>query len=268
MTFRMEAAPSQVLNNLPSTDSHHLDSSCPSKRFDDALLILERAHSFRPYDLKDLRTPFENGAVRVKEVLMWAAGALLALSALMLVLFYNSDALRGSQSYMYAVLGLALISELSVVIWLMIDLVLGAWWAISLSKRLPLQEAGEARHDLDLARQLLEFDTESLGVASAWLEIKLGRMHSRIALVFGSADKVALLSLAGMGWTLWNTVKDIDVQSWLGVLLQLSLAFLGGVALGGVMLRRRVDRLTYQRDVLKLATLSGAPSSGAPAPGR
>jgi len=110
----------------------------------------------------------------------------------------------------------------------------------------------EIEHDSTHARKLLIFDRQLLERTDAWLSIRIARIKDRLGFFLGGADKVAILALGSMGWATLNTLKSLQ-NTWQQNGFLYGAAFLGGLAIGGVMLNVIVQRYTYQRDLLALA---------------
>lgn len=110
----------------------------------------------------------------------------------------------------------------------------------------------EIDHDSEQAKKLLIFDKKTLEKTDSWLSIRITRIRERLGFFLGGADKVAILALGSMGWATVNAIKNLE-QGWQQDLFLYGVAFLGGLAIGGVMLNLIVRRYTYQRDLLALA---------------
>lgn len=113
---------------------------------------------------------------------------------------------------------------------------------------------------------LRTYPPEILEEAAKYLRLKISRMKGRISLFFGSPDKAALFSLAGMGWLVFKELspknKDALLSNFsLGVLnvetmVFYAIAFLTGIALGSVIMNGMIQRYSYQLDILDLARSS------------
>ncbi len=120
------------------------------------------------------------------------------------------------------------------------------------------RKGGEIRawrcaRDMHFGAELACQKAQELDLADKWLEKETRRIEARLAFFFGSADKVALLALVGAGWAAWKDVLGSALSS-SGSAIWFGLAFLSGVALGGLALRRSLNELMYQRDLISLAT--------------
>lgn len=115
-------------------------------------------------------------------------------------------------------------------------------------------------HDMKLARRMLKFTEGSVEYSRKVLEIKLRRIDSRIADFFGGGDKVALLSLAGIGWALYKEGSDLG-KLFVGLPVAYSyavygvLAFLFGVCVGAFAIKAVSKKCHYALEILELSDL-------------
>lgn len=236
-----------ALTSAAATGSRGVASPPPG-----ALKLLERMQTMREFDPAVMRTPLENRMRKVGEVALWLSGALLVLTVLLVAPVFFVDGLKSVRSYGNAVMVLAGLSMLVPTVWMALDAGVGMWSMLKLGSRLARQELSEAQHDFAHVSLLMDEEDESVAECAGWLDVKMGRILARIALFFGSLDKVALFSLAGLGWSAWNVFKDNQIDNWQAMLVQWGLALLGGLALAGLALRQRVLRLAYYRELLTL----------------
>jgi|GEM_PF-4018252 len=114
---------------------------------------------------------------------------------------------------------------------------------------------------------LQAYPKETLEEAARYLRLKISRLRNRISLFFGSPEKAALFSLAGMGWLVFKEVNpknkdallaNISIGEWnVETLIFYIIAFLTGIALGSVMMNAVIQKYLYQLEVLELAQASG-----------
>ena len=110
----------------------------------------------------------------------------------------------------------------------------------------------EVEHDSRNATQLVAFGKKLLERTDKLLAIKINRLKEHLGFFLGGADKIAIFALAGMGWTALKEIQSIGV-GWRYDVFVYGLAFMGGLAFGGVLLNVVVRRYNYQRDLLALA---------------
>ncbi len=108
----------------------------------------------------------------------------------------------------------------------------------------------EMEFDLSMAKELKKFQPEKLKIAQQILETKIARIQARLMFFLGGADKIAILSLAVMGWAAWNEFPKFTNHSEYNV-LYMGVAFLGGLSIGGVMLNVVMHRYIYYVEIIK-----------------
>lgn len=109
----------------------------------------------------------------------------------------------------------------------------------------------EIAHDLRMAAKLRGFDLKTLKSGERWLEIKLGRLRYRLAVMFGNSDKIAIFTLATLVISA-EKLNAIDVKA---LSIQgVTLSFVVGAVIGGILISTiTVTRLRYQKEIVSLA---------------
>lgn len=115
-------------------------------------------------------------------------------------------------------------------------------------------------HDIKLARKVMKYTEGSVRYCRKVLETKLKRIESRMADFFGGGDKVALLSLAGMGWALYKEGADIEklLAGWPSAFSYAfygALAFLFGMCIGAIAVKAVSRKCHYALEILELSEL-------------
>jgi len=110
----------------------------------------------------------------------------------------------------------------------------------------------EIEHDFCHAKVLIGFERRAIEKTDKLLAIKVERLKGHVGFVLGSADKVAIFALAGMGWAALKEIQQVGT-GWRHDVLIYGLAFTGGLAIGGVLLNDVIRRYSYQRDLLAIA---------------
>lgn len=110
----------------------------------------------------------------------------------------------------------------------------------------------EAAHDHRMARRLAQFPAASLLAADAWIEQKVRRLERRQLRFMGSPDKLGVVALLAAAWSVWSGNTQA-LTTWQPSPLLFGSAFVAGLAIGSVATSKVIDRLLYQRDVLRLA---------------
>lgn len=110
----------------------------------------------------------------------------------------------------------------------------------------------EIQHDLWHVLELVGNSTETLEQVQRHLDLKIERSKNRIQQFMGSPDKIAMFSLAGMGF---SVLKEFPLNStvWSNNWFQYGLAFLTGISIGGILLNAVIQRYVYHRGLIQLA---------------
>jgi len=109
-----------------------------------------------------------------------------------------------------------------------------------------------AGRDLRIAQKVARYSKAELDLADSWLEQDVRRIESRLVLVFGGLDRVALLSLLGFAWQAWKDVLG-ESFSQFGSPIWFGLCVLAGLGLAGIKMRILMRELAYHRDLIALA---------------
>jgi len=110
----------------------------------------------------------------------------------------------------------------------------------------------EIQYDLWHVAELIDVPSQTLKQVQRYLDLKIERSKSRIAMFMGGSDKLALFSLAGLGYSL---SKEFPMNSsmWGHDWFRYGLGFLAGIAIGGILLNAVVQRYIYHRELIQLA---------------
>jgi hypothetical protein len=119
----------------------------------------------------------------------------------------------------------------------------------------------EIRHDKKNIETLTSYKKVTLEEAQQWLQLKCTRMRNRVSTFIGNADKYAVFSLAGLGWSVWKEFSEKTSISMLSLtkgdlahtLLILGTAFLTGIALGAMVINYQLLRYAYKLEIIDFA---------------
>lgn len=115
-------------------------------------------------------------------------------------------------------------------------------------------------HDMKFAWKVLKYTEGSVEYCKKILEMKLSRIESRMADFFGGGDKIAFLSLAGMGWGLYKEEGSIQ-QIFVGLPVVFSyvfygaLAFVFGMCVGALIVKTVSRKCRYALEIIELSEL-------------
>lgn len=110
----------------------------------------------------------------------------------------------------------------------------------------------EVEFDMGKALELRKFSSEHLRLAQQIFETKIARIQARLMMFLGGPDKIAIMSLATMGWAAWNEFPNVESSIAYNA-LYFGVAFLGGLSIGGVMLNVVMQRYAYYVELIKFS---------------
>ncbi|NWO54825.1 hypothetical protein [Chromohalobacter israelensis] len=221
------------------------------------LAELERMEVYRP---SRHRQPFEQG---VSTFSRFTLGLGLVLFTILLV-FAAYQKWCGELEVAMAnfAVGIGIASILFALLSLLSPLVLFVWYCLrwkSITYR-DLEKAFE--HDFDIVESLKQFPVGTLSYTKRWLETKVSRFERRTSFFFGS--KTAAFSLLFLSLSLVDRVGGFEVLSrtighkinaanfgdWLAVW---ALAFVLGLSLAALVMRRLTAKYSHQAEIVGLA---------------
>lgn len=146
---------------------------------------------------------------------------------------------------------------------LILSIVSNAWTLVSFQKDSLIYFMKEIENDQKHVTELCSFAKTDLDDALKIIRLKIVRIKNKVGFFIGAPDKVALFSLAAMGWAVIkefsNKEKGVQILSVsqlgfsLTTLLQYAAAFFTGIALGAILLNRHLQRYIYQSELLEMA---------------
>lgn len=154
--------------------------------------------------------------------------------------------------------GLGIISMIFALGCLLLSFTSSAISILRVSKDFDEDLLAQKNHDMKLARRMLKFTEGSVEYSRKVLEIKMRRIESRIADFFGSSDKVALISIAGMGWALYKEGADFEklftsLPAAFLYILYVVFALLFGVCIGAIAMKGISRKYRYALEILELS---------------
>lgn len=167
--------------------------------------------------------------------------------------------LSGSAKVVALFFGIA--SMLLPIISLLVNIVVGLWAIFNFRKNQLRRFLLEIENDNAHVCVLMSESRGELEQVQKLIQLKSTRIRNRIGIFFGGSDKIALLSLAGVGWLALKELFSKEVTPILSIggsftgygLLQYVLAFLAGLAFGAVLMNFQLQRYVYQLELLDLA---------------
>lgn len=214
---------------------------------DAVLETLELLHGMRPIKTNACHTWLETKVQSLSKKLTWAGGAMygamLAIAASVHVLPEGSM----SPEWFY-VAGIAfIVATLCALTYLALTVVPSFVMLVFFKEYMFRQRQFEACHDLAHVNELINVDPAILGQADLWLSERIDRIRRRMTLVFGGPEKVAIITLAGIGWLVWKEFPATQ-EPWIQRGLQFGVCFIAGSAIGAMFSQSELHTLNYQRE--------------------
>lgn len=153
---------------------------------------------------------------------------------------------------------------LPVVSWL-VNIASSLWSALNFRKNQLNRFLIELENDNQHVSSLMSASKDKLEQVQKLIQLKATRIRNRIGLFVGGPDKIALFSLAGVGWLALKELSSNEVSSMANGMfsvvgsftsygfLQYAMAFLTGIAFGAVLMNLQLQRYVYQLELLDLA---------------
>ncbi|MCD9123701.1 hypothetical protein [Cupriavidus sp. UGS-1] len=217
----------------------------------DAIELFVRLAKMKPLPHSEARSWLEIKILKLTSALRWIAGAIF-----LFLVFVAGLITIWPESRIPAVVVAAQILGISSVVCavsgLVLDVVPAIVTVVLADKYAQRRQVLAVKHDLEHVEALLREPSGAMEIACNWLDAEIRRINARLGLFAGSPDKLAFISLAGLGWAAWKETEAI-ASGWLATSVQFGLAFLCGGAIGGLLLRDRLTRLAYHRELLDMA---------------
>ncbi|WP_261149934.1 hypothetical protein [Serratia plymuthica] len=120
----------------------------------------------------------------------------------------------------------------------------------------------EIDHDQEQAKKLINYEVEELDYLSYWLNKKSSRLGKRISSLFG--EKTAIISMIGLIYTYIKETGGFEklfgrvstphqAYNYLDDITIYTLAFLLGLSLGAIFLKKVIDHYTYLLEIVEIA---------------
>jgi hypothetical protein len=216
----------------------------------DVKKILSILHEKKELPEKAGEGEFERGMRRGSNACLVLAFACLPVLGMAAGILAHSP--QRSLELTYVGLGAAGVMVVAALLWPILDVAPIVWSLLRYSTYAYERGKLALSHDFRNAEELVDFELPVLQLADKWLLLHIERMKLRLGIFLGGSDKVAIFALAGTGWTAWHNLRTIG-SSWEDTLYTCALAFLAGLAIGGMLMNSLIKKLSYQRDLLAIA---------------
>lgn len=221
--------------------------------------IITALHAMQPVTASQTKSNVQRHSEKAVNWTLYTGGA-----AFFVLLGFAAAKMAGAALPDWAI-DIALVSGVAAMILPFISLAIGIgasfWSVITFQKESLRSFLIEITHDDAHMDSLLAFQKKELIEVKALLELKINRIKNRLGMFVGGPEKVALFSLAAMGWSTFKEFSSLDrnppniplLGTNLYDILWYTAAFLTGIALGAVMMNRQRQHYLYQVEILDMA---------------
>lgn len=223
--------------------------------------IIAKLHEMHPYRGNAAETPTEQWSAKIANWMLIISVVLMAILGAF-ALWHNYVQLLDGTGKEIAII-LSCIALILPMLSILLNIASGIWILVKLQKKSISYFINEIDNDELHVSELLVFPKKDLENAKRILQFKITRIKNRIGMFFGAPDKVALISLAAMGWSFFKELNSknapsevlnvMHIGATLNNLLQYVAAFFAGLAIGAILLNRQMQRHIYQSELLEMA---------------
>lgn len=212
--------------------------------------VLDVLQRKKPLPIEATESRVDKFFKKPAKYLKWAiAGFFLAICLLAFCVW----SLKLTSPYWYnAALVLLALANFSTLIWMAADIVPAMIQIFLFQEVAHRTRQLEVAHDFRNAADLSRFNSSTLHLTDLWLSIRIGRTRLRLGMFLGGSDKLAAVALVLGAWGVWTNFPG-QSASWEQQAYTAGSAFVGGLALGGMLASVLINRLMYQRDLLSIA---------------
>ncbi|MFE8152966.1 hypothetical protein RBA63_13940 [Brenneria goodwinii] len=186
---------------------------------------------------------------------------IIAVLALCVILYKSSDFFK-TDIITYIVFGLYFVGTIIGLIIMILPPILGIKHLIDWKREAFNDFVCEISHDEENAKLLLDYSEKELLYAIHWLQMKINRIIIRVSGFFG--EKTAVLSVLGLCYSavqssigfnkLSQTFTDgLFTSNISNTFIIFGLAFLLGISLGALMLKKVANHQLYLKEIVELA---------------
>ncbi|MEB0010312.1 hypothetical protein QN379_22470 [Glaciimonas sp. Gout2] len=189
----------------------------------------------------------------ISRVTWWFRGLSLLITLSMLVFGLVISRIRPLEYFWMEIIGwIGMLAMLLALFGLLLDMLPQLIELIRFRKVALRQFKLEIQYDLWQVAELMDIPTQTLEHVQRYLELKIERSKHRILMFIGGPEKLALFSLACLGYS-FSKQLPLNSTMWGNSWFRYSLGFLAGIMLGGILLNAVVQRYIYHRELIQLA---------------
>lgn len=225
----------------------------------DAIALLTVLNDVHPLGDKEIKTPKEVFFDGVKKWLLIITAVLfMILCPVVGALEFN---VRLSYIVKSAALILACIAVILPVLVMLIEIFFGVIRLVKFKPetfRILLLEINRDKTNIE---SVIVFERKVLIEVKSWLAVKCSRIQSKIGLIFGGSEKVALVSLAAFGWIAFKEVLNKQISDSFQIIsggqshfaVALVVALFVGLSVGAVLQKNQLRRYMYYMEIIEMA---------------
>lgn len=191
-----------------------------------------------------------NWAKKVSTWLKWFAISAFTVLCIFAVVV-NLCRLRGELFFNIA-MAIAIVQMLAALFWMVLDTLPIAFALLMFNTHTFRTRQLELQHEFGQAAELHQFSLDLLKQADIWLGLRIERLKMTMVFGVGGVDKVAIFTLVAGAWAIWQSFPSTQPE-WAQRIYLSGAAFLGGLAIGGMLINSIIKRLVYQKDLLTIA---------------
>lgn len=189
-------------------------------------------------------------------------GLVLITTLALFVILYKCTDFFETDTIAYIIFVLYLLGTLTGLVIMILPPILGVKHLIDWKRETFDDFICEIFHDEENAKLLLNYSEKELSYTIHWLLLKINRITIRISSFFG--EKTAVLSILGLCYSAvqssigFNKLSQTFIEGYFtsgtaNTLIMFGLAFLLGISLGALMLKKVANHQLYLKEIVELA---------------
>ena len=233
--------------------------------------LVKQLDNMRPPSVAKITSHGRQRAERIAKWIMGLAGVTFAVLGTFAAWHKFVSELSGTAKTIALVFGT--LSMALPLLSILVSIASDFWEFLNFNKNQLHRYLVELENDEAHVSALMSESKDDLERTQKLIQLKATRIRNRLGMFIGGPDKIALFSLAGIGWAVLKELSSKDSSAFaagpflFGVhmdvytLLQYAAALFTGMAFGAVMMSYQLRRYVYQLELLDLA-ISRKPKAG------
>ncbi|AHG21064.1 hypothetical protein Z042_16750 [Chania multitudinisentens RB-25] len=223
--------------------------------------IIKILSSIKPYAPHTYKNRTDKIIDKIHGRLFMTGVIFLALLACLIALYRLTDLFR-NDTMVYIIFGVYFGVTITGLLIMMLPPILGIKHLINWKKETSDDFVCEISHDEQNAMLLLDYSEKELLYAIHWLQTKINRINLRVSSFFG--EKTAVLSVLALTYSAVQSsigfdklsqtfTEDLFTSGISNTFIMFGLAFLLGISLGALMLKKVANHQLYLKEIVELA---------------